>query len=781
MKKLILFSFSLVLLAALAIPARAASPSPAQTAETLRAALFAAQLALTRDTAESAAQLEIAQTAYAGEFAETLAAADPQADERIRSGFQTLETALAVPDAPTFSAARAQVWTALLAGAVKVVEQATLSGDVTLAQSWLTVREYRTATRFSRPSADATLALTDLTAKTLTPEDTLLALRADLLDTYQARLAQALRDLSAADASHFSVRRAELAALAEGYFTILAPAYAEQRGPDALLAAQAAFANLRDAALSESDLVTALNAVDLALDNFRAAPLSPKEEARRAGQLLRYISLVPIEYGRGVADGRVRQDFEIQEAITFQEGAQAAFDDLEALLAGRDAAQTEQVATHLTTLSHQLNAAISGEAVADPAEVKGAATEVTEILETIMPEEWTAQASTGDFDVIQSLLDQLVAAVSTGDYEMAESSRLEAYAVMEVGPEAKLLVFAPQLNLTLEGLFWYGDDQQPGLGALIQARAPLDEIRATRKVLDGHLAEAQTTLSASTAPAAIVTNAGVIVFREGLEAVLILASLLSSLKGVENVRLRRPLWLGSIVALLATGMTWLLVRGVLLTFARFGEKLEAVVSLIAIGVLLIITNWFFHKAYWTNWLAQFHARKRTLLSGETGLWLGLAALGFTSVYREGFETVLFLQALVLEGGLQTVLTGLAVGVLATAVVGWITFRLQVNLPYKKMLIVTGVMIGVVLLVMVGNTVHILQVVGWLPIHTIPWLALPYWTGMWFGLFATWEGLGLQVVAAVFVVGSYYLAEGQKEKKVKRATATKSVHSVESTP
>ncbi len=86
------------------------------------------------------------------------------------------------------------------------------------------------------------------------------------------------------------------------------------------------------------------------------------------------------------------------------------------------------------------------------------------------------------------------------------------------------------------------------------------------------------------------------------------------------------------------------------------------------------------------------------------------------------------------------------------------FALQARLPYKKMLIVTGVMIGGVLLVMVGNTVHVLQVVGWMPIHPIRSLTLPYWTGLWFGLFATWEGILLQVAAGVFVIGSYVLAE-----------------------
>jgi high-affinity iron transporter len=85
-----------------------------------------------------------------------------------------------------------------------------------------------------------------------------------------------------------------------------------------------------------------------------------------------------------------------------------------------------------------------------------------------------------------------------------------------------------------------------------------------------------------------------------------------------------------------------------------------------------------------------------------------------------------------------------------------------------MLIATGVMIGVVLLQMVGNTVHVMQVVGWLPLHPIRSLTLPYWSGMWFGLYATWEGLALQLTAATFVIGSYVLAEHLQHRRARVA-------------
>jgi high-affinity iron transporter len=396
--------------------------------------------------------------------------------------------------------------------------------------------------------------------------------------------------------------------------------------------------------------------------------------------------------------------------------------------------------------------------VAEPADIQSRADELTAVLTELMPAEWQTASAAGDFDVIASMLDQMEKAARAGQYDLAESARLEAYALLEVGPEARLIVFAPQLKLDIEGLFWNGQSEHKGLAHLIAQQASFSDIRASRAALDAALAEAQTLLGDNSAPAAVATNAAIIVFREGLEAVLILASLMSSLKRGAELRYRRPLWIGALAAFVATIVTWIVARGVLIALARYGERLEAIVSLVAVGVLLLITNWFFHKVYWTGWIAGFHARKKRLIGGEAGLWIGLMILGFTSVYREGFESVLFLQALVLEGGTGVVLAGVALALLATALVGVITFKLQVNLPYKKMLIFTGVLIGGVLLVMVGNTVHVMQVVGWLPIHPIGGVTLPFWLGTWFGLYATWEGIALQIAAAMFVLGSYALAE-----------------------
>jgi high-affinity iron transporter len=138
---------------------------------------------------------------------------------------------------------------------------------------------------------------------------------------------------------------------------------------------------------------------------------------------------------------------------------------------------------------------------------------------------------------------------------------------------------------------------------------------------------------------------------------------------------------------------------------------------------------------------------------------GLILLGFTSLYREGFEVVLFLQSYNLRLGGGVVLKGTLLGLALSAVVAVLTFVLQQRLPYRKMLITTGVLLGVVLLVMVGEQAQEMQLAHWIPTTPIQSLAsfIPPWLSLWFAVFPTYETIIAQLLAAVLVVGSYYAA------------------------
>jgi high-affinity iron transporter len=119
--------------------------------------------------------------------------------------------------------------------------------------------------------------------------------------------------------------------------------------------------------------------------------------------------------------------------------------------------------------------------------------------------------------------------------------------------------------------------------------------------------------------------------------------------------------------------------------------------------------------------------------------------------------VLFLQALRIKAGSTTVLEGVAVGLALTLVAGGITFSAQHRLPYRRMLVATGILLGFVLLVMVGESVQEMQLAGWLPATSIG-VNFPGFIGLWFATFPTVEGLVAQAGAAALVIGSYFVAE-----------------------
>src|ERR1700712_3100328 len=264
----------------------------------------------------------------------------------------------------------------------------------------------------------------------------------------------------------------------------------------------------------------------------------------------------------------------------------------------------------------------------------------------------------------------------------------------------------------------------------------------------------------------VVFNSAIIVFREGLEAVLIFAAITASMVGANKHR-RRPVVAGAAVSFLAAVATWFIAQAVLDAASSLGPKLEAITGFLAVIVLLLVLNWFVHKVYWSQWIARHHRQRRQLLArAGVSATLGLVALGFTSVYREGFEVVLFLQNLQLQDGSGTVLEGVLIGLAATAVVGVVTFWLHHRLPYKRMLVLTGVLVGVVLVVMIGGTALSFSDLGWIPQHRTPF-SLPVWLGRWFEIYPIWETLAAQVLAAAFVVGSYLAAQHVRVTRPRR--------------
>src|SRR5437588_1464352 len=274
-------------------------------------------------------------------------------------------------------------------------------------------------------------------------------------------------------------------------------------------------------------------------------------------------------------------------------------------------------------------------------------------------------------------------------------------------------------------------------------------------------------LRPNTSPTVAFLDIGVLVFREGLECILVLAAITASMTGAKRDH-RRPIALGAGLAFGASVITWFVAVRIVgsLSDNMSALDLQAATGLLAVVVLLVIMNWFFHKIYWGGWIRAHNRRRKALLENAGAveisgrhLWWGLILLGFTSLYREGFEVVLFLQSYHLRLGGGVVLKGALLGIVLSSLVAVLTFVLQRRLPYRKMLITTGVLLGMVLLVMVGEQAQEMQLAHWISTTQIGPLAniIPPWMGMWFAVFPTVETLVAQLIAAFLVIGSYYAA------------------------
>lgn len=272
--------------------------------------------------------------------------------------------------------------------------------------------------------------------------------------------------------------------------------------------------------------------------------------------------------------------------------------------------------------------------------------------------------------------------------------------------------------------------------------------------------------------AAAVVDTGILVFREGLEAILVLAAIFASL-GKSRALDGRPITWGVGAALAATVATWYAFSVVLAVVDAPARDLQAASGVLAVAVLLVVMNWFFHRIYWTGWIGRHAMAPRALLEAPgrapAVVWRGLALLGFSATYREGVEVVVFLQNIRLQVGHEATLIGAGIGLALTLVTAALTFVAHHRLPYRRMLVATGVMLGGVLIVMVGETVQQMQEAGWITATTLH-LPVPAWAGVWFSVYPNAEGLAAQIAAAALVLGSYWVVESVRLSRLGRHAA-----------
>ena len=462
---------------------------PWKAASDARSGLRAAGIeVLTGDERAAAAEVREARAAYVDGLEEPHRRSRRQGRPRRAAALDDAEQAARDGDVRALAAARgafARCGPARLGRGDAVGHR---RGEAAVARRWLLLRDFRTATRFTRPGADATLAIERLGEGKIAPKAAHAAVVKDLLDGYQARMRELLDDANAAAERGFATRQAEAAAQAAGYWRILRERYVQDRGEAAAERMTTAVDALAIAAAErdQAHVEGALRRRHARARQLHRRAVHAPEAARRAQQLLRFLALVPVEYDRGVSGTKVTLDFEIQEAVAFRTGAAAAFTDLaRAARQARRRARRRRSPTTSTSCGRCVgDAAERKDGVPEAGEVEAVADRAEAGLDKVFPKAWKEATDESDYDLIALTLDRMEAAVGAAEYKKAEQARLEAYAFFEFGPERRLKAFDPGLAIEVEGLIWFGARDQRGSRSSSPSARRAAQVHETRLVLD---------------------------------------------------------------------------------------------------------------------------------------------------------------------------------------------------------------------------------------------------------------------------------------------------------
>ena len=338
-------------------------------------------------------------------------------------------------------------------------------------------------------------------------------------------------------------------------------------------------------------------------------------------------------------------------------------------------------------------------------------------------------------------LDVADAAYQAGDKKTAKAAALSAYLDGFEMIEQQLSAVDSELMRSAESRF-------------MAVREAIDRDRTASEVSEKVAAAQQGLAEASDAlagdglsPAATLSASFFILFREGLEALLVVAALLTFTRKANAVKATRHIHYGWITALLAGGLTWYVANTLIIFSGASREMTEGFAGVIAAGILFYVGFWMHSNSNSQKWMGYIKNKVDNALGSGT-IWV-LAFVSFISVYREIFETILFYEALLSQVTAATqpyVFYGIAAAIVALAVVCFLFFRIGMRLPLSLFFRVTSIVLLMLSVILLGSGIAALQEAG---VISAFYLGVP--TIEWLGLYPTMQGVAAQGLVIILSV------------------------------
>jgi high-affinity iron transporter len=315
----------------------------------------------------------------------------------------------------------------------------------------------------------------------------------------------------------------------------------------------------------------------------------------------------------------------------------------------------------------------------------------------------------GEIDFIRETLQLVLVQYQDGQYQEAYTSARTAYLDSYEFVEIPLRAIDPDFTLEVE--FQFAE-----LRSLIKQEADFEKIKEVAIAIKRNLDESERIVSGTgtLAPAIAFTSSFAIIFREGLESVLILGAIITYLEASRNTKYKKYLYYGVIAAIGATAVTWVIASYVIEISGANRELIEAIAALSATAILFYVSFWVLNKIEHKKWMEFVKAKVwQATTTGSVMVFVGLA---FFTVYREGFETVLFYQAMAgfakyMEG---YVALGFVAGILSLLLIFYVMRKLGKRLPLRALFGLTMGVGAYLSIAFLGNAIRELQVLEIMP-------------------------------------------------------------------
>lgn len=210
----------------------------------------------------------------------------------------------------------------------------------------------------------------------------------------------------------------------------------------------------------------------------------------------------------------------------------------------------------------------------------------------------------------------------------------------------------------------------------------------------------------------------IIIFREGLEAILVIAAISAYLVRSGNLPMVKVVYMSSLFAIFASVLAAIALHSIFDISGANQEMIEGVAMLLATVVLFFVSNWMFSKAEAKAWKNYVEGKVQTAVSSGSRFALGFAA--FLAVFREGAETILFYQAMLAEAKdhMDMVWYGLAVGCIVLAIIFMLIRFGTMKLPIRPFFIGTSTLMYIMAIAFAGGGVKELQEADIIPVTPV---------------------------------------------------------------